>query len=387
MKSFSMLIPYSHTQKLLLVFILPVLAWVAGCKGFLDQAPQYMYVAMPQATLRDSTAAVYSKIILLQNGERVQVLDHDRGFVKVRSAEGLEGWVERRFLVGQDIYNSFVQLASFHARDQVVSHGSTRDDVNMHITPSREAEKLYQLKQGEKIEMLARVSTPRVGTATGRNIPAATAKGSGPAAESGLGAQPNSSAGSSTEPNGTADLSSSTLSQSQPVQSMEDWWLVRDVRGHVGWIVGRLIAVDVPIAIAEGGFAQGQRPVATFVLNTITDPSINGPDKRVPFYLMLFTENRDGLPYDYDHVRVFVWNMRRSPHRYDLAYYEHGIAGVLPVKVSKENFAGEGEFPVFTLHVKTDSGQEERAYKLEGTSVKRVLASEERIPANPSEHQ
>src|SRR5579872_589526 len=141
--------------------VVACLLWIAGCKNPFEPAPEYMYVSVPQAMLRDSTATVYTKLLTLQNGERVQVLGHEHGFVKVRSGEATEGWIDRRYLVSQDVFDGFAQLAAFHAHDTVQTRGSARDDVNMHITPSREAEKLYQLKQGSKIELLSRVSTPR----------------------------------------------------------------------------------------------------------------------------------------------------------------------------------------------------------------------------------
>jgi hypothetical protein len=79
------------------------------------------------------------------------------------------------------------------------------------------------------------------------------------------------------------------------------------------------------------------------------------------------------LPYDYDQIRVFTWNVRR--HRYETAYREHGLDGVLPVRVTKEDFDKEGALPVFILRVKDDSGKiSERKYKLNTPMVRRVLA-------------
>jgi hypothetical protein len=95
-------------------------------------------------------------------------------------------------------------------------------------------------------------------------------------------------------------------------------------------------------------------------------------DKKVPQYLTVLTEPKDGLPFDFNQIRVFTWNVRR--HRYETAYRER-MEGVLPVTLGQENFDKEGTLPVFTVHVQDDNGNpSERKYKLNTPIVRRVLA-------------
>jgi hypothetical protein len=42
-----------------------------------------------------------------------------------------------------------------------------------------------------------------------------------------------------------------------------------------------------------------------------------------------------GLPYDYDQVRVFIWNIKK--HRYETGFREHNIVGYLPVEISQKS--------------------------------------------------
>jgi hypothetical protein len=127
-----------------------------------------------------------------------------------------------------------------------------------------------------------------------------------------------------------------------------------------------MIDLDVPLEIAQ--YAEGQRLVAFFVLDQVTDG-----EKKVPQYLVLTTEPKDGMPFDYNQLRVFTWNVRK--HRYETAYREHGLIGILPVTVSHENFDKEGDLPVFVLRVKDESGNIiERKYKMNTPIVRRVLA-------------
>jgi len=83
------------------------------------------------------------------------------------------------------------------------------------------------------------------------------------------------------------------------------------------------------------------------------------------------TEPKDGMPFDYNQARVFTWNVRR--HRYETAYRERNLNGVLPVNVGRENFGKEGDLPTFTLRVKDETGSIiEKKYKMNTPIVRRV---------------
>ena len=56
-------------------------------------AGETMYVSAPQANLRDHVATVYNRVGTLNNGDRVEVLERQKLFVRVRTAQKVEGWV------------------------------------------------------------------------------------------------------------------------------------------------------------------------------------------------------------------------------------------------------------------------------------------------------
>ena len=224
--------------------------------------------------------------------------------------------------------------------DPVQATGIAHNQTNIHLEPQRDAEHLYQIDQGAKLSLLKRASSEKP-------LPAGQAQ----AASAG-----KASAGKKGQAAEVAAV----------MPAMEDWWLIRDEPGHVGWVLARMVDVDIPIEIAQ--YAEGQRTVAAFVLDQVTDG-----EKKVPQYLVLFSENKDGMPFDYNQIRVFTWNVKR--HRYETAYREHGLNGVLPVTVSHETFDKEGDLPVFVVRVKDDAGNvTERKYKLNTPIVRRVLA-------------
>jgi SH3-like domain-containing protein len=305
------------------------------------------YVSAVQAILRDHVAAVYEKTGVVKNGDRVEVLDHDRHFVKVRTATGVMGWMEQRYLVSQQVYDQIQKLTADNQSDPVQAQGTTRNDTNLHVEPGRDTEHLYQISSGEKLSLLKRGTAERPGVV----------------------APPPRSASRAESHSGDANKSE----EKKPVPVMEDWWLVRDSHNRVGWVLSRMIDIDVPLDIAQ--YAEGQRIVAFFVLDEVPDG-----DKKVPQYLTMLTEPRDALPFDFNQIRVFTWNARH--HRYETAYRER-MNGVLPVKISQENFDKEGMLPVFTVRVQDDQGNiTERKYKLNTPIVRRVLAPGE-SPARP----
>ena len=302
---------------------------LAACHRGHGRVLEIAYVSAPQVNLRDRVAAVYNKVGLVKNGDRLEVLDHDRRFVKVRTPSGLEGWMEQRYLVNQQVFDQLQKLTSENQNDPVQAQATARNDTNLHVEPGRDTEHLYQISNGEKVSVLKRATAEKPGAVMPRPAAKGEQKSQAP----------------------------------QPV--LEDWWLVRDSHSRVGWVLGRMIDLDVPLDIAQ--YAEGQRIVAFFVLNEVQDG-----DKKVAQYLTVLTEPKDGLPFDFNQFRVFTWNVKR--HRYETAYRER-IEGVLPVTVAHENFDKEGTLPVFVVRVKDENGNvSERKYKLNTPIVRRVYA-------------
>jgi SH3-like domain-containing protein len=326
-----------------------------ACRHSGGRVLEVAYVSGTQVVLRDRVAAVFEKAGLVKNGDRVEVLDHDRTFVKVRTSTGQMGWMEKRYLVGQQVFDQLQKLTAENANDPVQAQGATRNDTNLHVEPGRDAEHLYQISAGEKLLLLKR------GTAE-RGAPAATHTTSSVDKDKKEG-KPGRRAGDKKqlpEQPAPAPPHSTNLHP-----AIEDWWLVRDSHGRVGWVLARMVDLDVPLDVAQ--YAEGQRIVAFFVLNQVKDA-----DKNVPQYLIVLTEPKDGLLFDFNQIRVFTWNVRR--HRYETAYRER-TEGVLPVTVAHEDFGKEGVLPVFVTRVPDETGKvNERKYKLNTPMVRRVYA-------------
>jgi len=350
-----------------------------------------MYVSAPETSLRDRVATMYNKIGTVHNGDRVEVLEKSRRFVKVRTDAGQEGWIEERSLVSQDVYDAFQKLAKEEAGQPVQAHGTTRAELNMHDTPSREGEHLYQLKDGEKVDILKRATAQKNPPKPPAANPPAAGKGS--AQPKPQAAQPGSSTNQppapEPKPAQAPAASAAHVAQGPPTAAkgkeatppkpvMEDWYLVRNSAGRVGWVLLRMVDLDIPVEVAQ--YAEGQRIMGYFVLNTVQDG-----DRQVAQYLVLLNEPKDGLAWDYNQIRVFTWG--KGHHHYETAYRERNLEGYLPVSTGHQVFGKEGDLPTFTIRKEIEDGKMvEITYKLNGPIVRKVLTPEEEA-AEKARHQ
>jgi SH3-like domain-containing protein len=361
-----------------------------ACKRSVITKHDYMYVSAPETSLRDRVATMYNKVGTVHNGERVDVLERAKRFVRVRTDAGVEGWVEQRSLISQDIFDGFQKLKQDNTGTAIQGHGTTRAELNMHLTPSRDGEHLYQLKETEKVEILKRATTdknapkppppPKPNAASKSQTgakpqpPPAQPAGTTPAATTAQVPTAPAKAPPSAAPPAKTGIGADKANDAEPPKLvMEDWYLVRNSAGQVGWVLMRMIDLDVPLDIAQ--YAEGQRIVAYFVLNTVQE-TIDGQPKEEPQYLVLLNQPKDGLPFDYNQVRVFTRN--RNKHRYETAYRERDMEGYLPVKTGHAVFDKEGDLPTFTIRKMMADGQiVDVTYKMNGPIVRRVLTPQE----------
>lgn len=356
-----------------------LLAALAGCGRFAPKPPpEYVYVSAKATFLRDRLAAVTNRVAQVQNGQRLVVLEHARHFAKVRTEKGEIGWIDERAVIDQQTYDKFAALVSAHAHDPVIAPGVLRDDSYLHVAPGRQTEHYYLLPENTKLQLLTRASVAKPGPPQAAPAPRPTAK----SATAPAGKSPEKSSGK------LKDIPA----PAPPPPPLQDWWLVRDSAGHAGWVWSRMIDVDIPDAIS--GLAEGQRYVGAYVLRTVDDPDSSFPNGKAPEYLALMNSWKEGLPYDFDQVRVFTWNTRR--HRYETAFRQRNLQGYLPATVGSQVFDKQTE-PVFSFKVATGddiaidpqtrsahpADLETQTYRMEGVLVKKVEPPSAAPPPKP----
>jgi hypothetical protein len=314
----SMLHPSPYSRRFFPGLLLGFLA-LQGCARFVPhQSHEYVYVWARGTYLRDRVAAVSNRVAEVVNGQRLQVVEHGRRFLKVKTEKGEIGWIEDHGVIDQQVYDKFALMGKANASDPVVGTAVLRDDYWLRDAPGRTSDRFYLLPENDKLQLLMRASVPRPDAPQALPMPVAKpvsrTKGDDPPLP--------------------------------PPPNLEDYWLIRDAGGRVGWVRARTLDEDVPDAIA--GLAEGQKIVGAYVLRKVNDPDANVPGDQVPEYIAVLAPWKDGLPYDFDQVRVYTWNVKK--HRYETAYRERNLAGFLPVAVTEAS-ASNQQVPAFSFRV------------------------------------
>jgi hypothetical protein len=351
--------------------VLAGFALTVGCGRFIPHAPhEYVYVWARGTYLRDRVAAVSNRVAEVVNGQRLQVVEHGRRFLKVKTDKGEVGWIEDHGVIDQQVFDKFTALEKSNANDPVVATAVLRDDYWLRDAPGRTSDRFYLLPENDKLQLLMRASVPRPDAPQALPMPVEKPVS-------------RANAGSQQPP-------------PPPPPDLEDYWLIRDSAGHVGWVRARTLDEDVPDAIA--GLAEGQKIVGAYVLRKVTDAEANVPGDQVPEYVAVLAPYKDGLPYDFDQVRVYTWNTKK--HRYETAYRERNLDGYLPVTATQAALNNQdptvsfrvaiGDQPALdpqTGMVKPGDTATE-SFSLNGVVVHRIGDQPARLPvARSSEHR
>jgi SH3-like domain-containing protein len=357
------------------------MATLSGCSHLRPKlASQYVYVTAKQTFLRDRVAAVSNRTGTVENGQKLEVMETGKRFYRIKTEKGEIGWIDEKAVATQEVFDAFKALAETHKGDPSVASAVVQDEVNLHLKPGRDTERFYRLAEGEKLQMLVRATLPK--PVPGGAVPTKIAK-------PGIGSAATSGSNSATAGNAADDQAAAV----PPPIAMEDWWLVRDAKGRAGWVLSRMLEVDAPDSLTR--YSEGQRIVGAYILATVHDDEAPQDVKDIPIYVTVLSPYLAGLPYDFDQVRVFTWNLKM--HRYETAYREKNIEGYLPltIKMSRDPFGKAATaltpLPTFTYKVLAgDAGAVipdpttgtvtpgrtiEKTFRLEGNIVRRLQAA------------
>jgi hypothetical protein len=310
-----------------------VLLSSAGCLR--DRTPKVLEVAYVRgggAPLRDQLGSSSSQVTTLPAGERVEILAKRARWFQVRQGSGHTGWVHSRFLVSTMLYDQFQRLAEEAAALPSQGKAKVQREAALHVEAGRSTDTFYSLQEGDEVEVLAH----RLAERTDR-------PGAGGIASPG-------EAGSA-EP-GSAEVE---------VKGFEDWFLVRASGDRAGWLREGQLDISPPLEIAR--YSEGLRIRGWFVLYQEQEKG-----EVHPWYLWTTVHPRAGLPFDYDEIRVFVWDPRAS--RYETSYRERNLIGFYPVQVGSRETAA-GPVPTFSLQLEDEKGRRfQKKYAMHGRLVR-----------------
>lgn len=335
---------------------LPPLLLIAmvGCQSSSDQEPAIgeAYVGPATLAIRQEIAPKSATVATVRHGERLQIIQQRRRFIKVRTGKGIEGWTDERVLMRASDIGELRQLSADSKRFPSQGQATTYDTLNIHTEPQRFSPSYLQVKEGEKVDVIGHKVVPRLAPVRKPILPPAPRIPKRPAQKTAarrgatrIPAPPVPSP--PPPPAGWMQMSSDReergkveASAIEPVPN-DDWTLVRTTGGQSGWVLTRRLFMAIPDEVAQ--YAEGRRITSYFSLGQTRDG-----DKVKDIWLWTTIE-KSLAPYDFDGFRVFIWSLHH--HRYETALRERKLVGYYPVLLERVN----GK-PGFSLCVETDGG-------------------------------
>lgn len=290
--------------------ILAGLAAATGC-GWTPQqkAIGYAYAGPSALNLRADLGLRAPTIETLSHGDRLEILETKRRFVKVRTESGAIGWTDSSYLLTQSQMDDLTRLNQRAAQMPSQGAATVFDTLNVHISASRTAPSFVQLEEGDPIEVLAHRVTERGGDAT---------------------------------------------------RPADDWFLVRTPEGRAGWVLSRMVLMTIPDEVAQ--YANGHYIMAYHPLGEAPGP---GPRK---FHWLWATAAHARQPFDFDSLRVFVYNPRTGS--YGTVFVERNLKGFYPLELT--DVPGESGQGFSAVVEEKDGTLVRRTYLFNGARVKLI---------------
>ncbi len=295
-------------------------------------------------------------VATVPHGERLEILRQRRNiFFLVRTPKGVEGWTESRQLLSIEDMSALRDLTERARNLPSQGAASSYGELRVHNRPSRSSPAFAGIKEGEKVDVLSYVVTPRVTEPRKPLIPPAPKKEKQvpkkPAKEAKVPPPPMPEPPKL--PENWLDLSKTDLAKEEQAEAelkaqdekaepeappvpVDYWTLIRLKDGRAGWVLTRPLVLSIPDEIAQ--YAEGARIVSYFALGEVQDGD------QVKKNWIWTTLSEGPQPYDFDSFRVFIWSLRR--HRYETAYIERKLKGYLPVLTKNVEYGGGAKSPV-----------------------------------------
>ncbi len=368
-----------HFLWLCLVIIL------AGCKSEPQGIPAIAeaYAGPASLNIRQDIGLQSPVVTTVAHGERLEILQRRRRFVRVRTTRHAEGWTDERLLLSPEEVANLRRLSEQTKSAPSQGAATTYETINIHTAPDRQSPSFLQVKEGEKVDVIGRRVAPRVGPAPPRTPPPPAAKArtkkSKESAKAKVVPPPPMPLAPKPPPDwleisklGAAPVA---VAEPQPVP-MDDWSLVRNAAGQSGWVITRRLTMAIPDEVAQ--YAEGRRITSYFPLGETHDGKVVKPT-------WLWTTVEQGLqPYDFDSFRVFVWSLRH--HRYETGHIERNLRGFFPVlthPVDLPKGKSTAKVPGFSIVIeKKDGARYRRNYAYVENRVR--LSGEERVETTPA---
>ncbi len=315
---------------------------LAGCHTDpRERAIGQVYVGPASTQMRKDLSLQAEALAELKHGERLEILQFRRRFVKARNLGGTVGWLDSRNLMTQAQVDEIHRLNSLANTLPSQGKATVFDVLNVHTEANRLSPSPYQIQPNEQVDIVAHASAqrvpykspvmemalkPKVPIARKPKRKAKTADEEAAlddeAVKAKLGPPPAPPA-----PRLPADwVDLSRVGHEAPKGSdADDWALVRLPNGKAGWVLSRNLLMSMPESLLR--LANGHRIVAALPLGEVVD---GAETKRHWLWATVGDRLR---PYQFDSFRVFAYSSKR--HRIESVLWEKQLRGFYPLTLEQ----------------------------------------------------
>jgi hypothetical protein len=333
------------------------------------------YVGPITLNIRKDLASKSPTVAAVKHGDKLDVLELRRRFIKVRTAQGIEGWTDSNLLLTDQQMDDLRHLADGAAKLASQGKATPFDVLNMHSAPARQSPSFFQIAESESVEVIGHRLAPHIAPPEPVQLPAPS-KRADPSRKSKAKQSKASQAppipAPPPPPRSWQDLSKpratdipgyarAAQTPATAAPQFDDWDLVRTHDGKVGWVLARMLTMSIPDEVAQ--YAEGHRITAYLPLGEIKDKQ--GQSK----HNWLWTTSSAGQhPFEFDSFRVFVWSTKR--HHYETAYIERNVQGLYPVEAAP--LPGQEEKAFSVVLREKDGNLYKRTYAFSGYHVRMI---------------
>ena len=334
------------------IIVFALLSLLLGCQTLAKKSNTGVIVAR-RAQIRSSTAVVAADLLQVDRGDVVDILEStdvtdpsdnarkERWLrVKPRDAEAIEGWIEARNVMPDDVLEESKKLAAEDKDVPPQGTGQLRASSNLRLTPDRGGNEniMMRLDSGSSFDIISwkRVPKPKSSEAIESDV----------APKAGSAQQGGAKSGQQEE-------------ETKDEEVNELWYKVRlsaeTSPAPAGWIYGKQVGLSVPSDIIF--YRTGREFVGWQRLDGDKEKSSGNKDagrEEKPGSWLILEKSSSNQPHevdepDFDRIYVLGYDKRNQEHY--TAYRSPDLKGYLPAKVE-----GQGESKSFTIRLQEEEG-------------------------------
>ncbi len=120
-------------------------------------------VVARNASVRQKNSSTSRTLITLNVGDKVDVLQRQDNWYRIRRGEQLQGWMEESTIVTTEMAGQIKEIAAASQSEPVQNTAVVRQEANLRIEPGRATTVIRKLDVGAKVDVLERLTNLRPG--------------------------------------------------------------------------------------------------------------------------------------------------------------------------------------------------------------------------------